>query len=81
MLGYCTDTGKTTHLMQQRLSACNALILEFNHNLQLLKNGPYPPALQQRLHQIHIHLIAHDYFGGSQSLPRPHGQVSFASRP
>lgn len=60
VLGYCTDTGKTTHLMQQRLSFCNALILEFNHNLQLLKNGPYPPALQQRVRSPQGHLANED---------------------
>jgi phosphoribosyl 1,2-cyclic phosphodiesterase len=60
VLGYCTDTGKTTQLMQQRLSCCNALILEFNHNLQLLKNGPYPPALQQRVRSPHGHLANED---------------------
>lgn len=59
-LGYCTDTGKTTQLMQQRLSGCNALILEFNHNLHLLKNGPYPPALQQRVRSPHGHLANED---------------------
>ena len=31
-LGYCTDTGKVSHLMQQRLRNCNGLILEFNHD-------------------------------------------------
>jgi phosphoribosyl 1,2-cyclic phosphodiesterase len=59
-LGYCTDTGKVTHLMQQRLSACDALILEFNHNLQMLKNGPYPPALQQRVRSSQGHLANED---------------------
>ena len=53
-------TGKATHLMQQRLSFCNALILEFNHNLQLLKNGPYPPALQQRVRSPQGHLANED---------------------
>lgn len=59
-IGYCTDTGRTSHLMRQRLSACNAIILEFNHNLQLLKNGPYPPALQQRVRSSQGHLANED---------------------
>lgn len=59
-LGYCTDTGKVTHLMQQRLSGCTGLILEFNHNLQMLKNGPYPPALQQRVRSSQGHLANED---------------------
>jgi phosphoribosyl 1,2-cyclic phosphodiesterase len=59
-IGYCTDTGKVTHLMQQRLAGCDALILEFNHNLQMLKNGPYPPALQQRVRSSQGHLANED---------------------
>ncbi len=55
-LGYCTDTGKVSHLMAHRLAGCSALILEFNHNLELLKNGPYPLPLQQRVRSSHGHL-------------------------
>ncbi|MFH0780365.1 MAG: MBL fold metallo-hydrolase [Pseudomonadota bacterium] len=55
-IGYCTDTGKISHLMTQRLSGCNALILEFNHNLEMLKNGPYPLLLQQRVRSSMGHL-------------------------
>ncbi|PID77037.1 MAG: MBL fold metallo-hydrolase [Deltaproteobacteria bacterium] len=55
-LGYCTDTGKATHLMAQRLKECNGLILEFNHDPEMLKNGPYPLALQQRVRSEHGHL-------------------------
>lgn len=55
-LGYCTDTGKVTRLMELRLARCHGLILEFNHNLELLKNGPYPLPLQQRVRSAHGHL-------------------------
>lgn len=55
-LGYCTDTGKTSHLMARRLGGCKALILEFNHNQEMLKNGPYPLALQQRVRSSLGHL-------------------------
>jgi phosphoribosyl 1,2-cyclic phosphodiesterase len=59
-VGYCTDTGKVTHLMLQRLQGCNALILEFNHNLEMLKNGPYPLPLQQRVRSNMGHLSNED---------------------
>lgn len=59
-LGYCTDTGKTTHLMAARLRLCDAVILEFNHDPQLLKEGPYPLALQQRVRSSHGHLANED---------------------
>ena len=59
-LGYCTDTGKVSHLIGKRLEGCNALILEFNHNLQMLKNGPYPLPLQQRVRSSRGHLSNED---------------------
>lgn len=59
-LGYCTDTGKVTQLMRVRLARCHGQILEFNHNLEMLKNGPYPLALQQRIRSAHGHLVNED---------------------
>ena len=48
-IGYCTDTGRVTKLMQHRLGGCHALILESNHDPELLRNGPYPAFLKQRV--------------------------------
>ncbi len=59
-LGYCTDTGKVTHLMTRRLQGCNGLVLEFNHDPQMLKTGPYPLVLQQRVRSSHGHLSNQD---------------------
>lgn len=59
-LGYCTDTGAVSHLMATRLSKCQGLILEFNHNLGLLKDGPYPLFLQQRVRSSQGHLSNED---------------------
>ncbi len=59
-IGYCTDTGKVTHLMAARLQNCDALILEFNHDPDMLKMGPYPLALQQRVRSSHGHLANED---------------------
>jgi len=59
-LGYCTDTGSVTKLMELRLAGCHGLILEFNHNLEMLKNGPYPASLQQRVRSRHGHLANED---------------------
>ncbi len=55
-LGYCTDIGKVTALVGRHLADCNALVLEFNHDLEMLKNGPYPLQLQQRVKSSHGHL-------------------------
>lgn len=59
-LGYCTDTGKVTLLMRQRLQGCNGLILEFNHDLKMLAEGPYPFFLQQRVRSSQGHLANGD---------------------
>ena len=59
-LGYCTDTGKVSHLMERRLTGCNGLVLEFNHNPEMLKNGPYPLSLQQRVRSSQGHLSNED---------------------
>lgn len=59
-LGYCTDTGKVTHLMGQRLKKCHGVILECNHDPILLKNGPYPLSLQQRVRSSQGHLANKD---------------------
>lgn len=59
-VGYCTDTGQVSHLMATRLAGCNGLILEFNHNLDMLKNGPYPLPLQQRVRSSQGHLCNED---------------------
>ena len=59
-VGYCTDTCQVSHLMARRLAGCNGLILEFNHNLEMLKNGPYPLPLQQRVRSSRGHLSNED---------------------
>lgn len=59
-LAYCTDTGRVSRLVSQRLTGCHGLILEFNHDPKMLKEGPYPPALQQRVRSDHGHLANED---------------------
>lgn len=59
-LGYCTDTGTTTRLMEVRLARCHGLVLEFNHNLEMLRKGPYPIPLQQRVRSTLGHLANED---------------------
>lgn len=56
----CTDTGKISQLVRQRLRGCNVLVLEFNHDPQMLKEGPYSPALQQRVRSDQGHLSNED---------------------
>ncbi len=48
-LGMLTDAGAVTSHIRAVLADCDALILESNHDLGLLRCGPYPPALQRRV--------------------------------
>jgi phosphoribosyl 1,2-cyclic phosphodiesterase len=48
-LGMLTDAGAVTAHIRGVLADCDALILECNHDLGLLRCGPYPPALQRRV--------------------------------
>lgn len=48
-LGVLTDAGCATPYMETVLTACNALILECNHDLDMLWNGPYIRSLKQRV--------------------------------
>lgn len=48
-LGVLTDAGHITRHMVTMLSACEALVLECNHDAGLLAAGPYPPALKRRV--------------------------------
>lgn len=48
-LGVLTDTGSITAHIQETLSGCDALVLECNHDLEMLMNGPYPLSLKKRV--------------------------------
>ena len=48
-LGHATDLGKVTPLVRERLSGASALLVESNHDIDMLHAGPYPWALKQRI--------------------------------
>ena len=55
-LGLLTDTGASTPHIERMLSGIDALVLECNHDLALLMNGPYPPTLKRRISGRYGHL-------------------------
>ncbi|APG26831.1 MBL fold metallo-hydrolase [Syntrophotalea acetylenivorans] len=55
-VGVLTDLGMTTRLVVERYRHCRVLILEFNHDQQMLMEGPYPWHLKQRIRSNHGHL-------------------------
>ncbi len=48
-LGVLTDLGSVSSHVQQAFSQCDALLLEANHDVDLLMEGPYPPSLKRRV--------------------------------
>ncbi len=48
-LGVLTDTGSLTDYIRRALDRCDALLLECNHDVQMLAAGRYPPALKARV--------------------------------
>lgn len=49
VLGLLTDLGSISAHVESEYRACETLLLEFNHDLDMLARGPYPPALKQRV--------------------------------
>ena len=48
-IGLLTDAGSITAHMREVLGGLDALVLECNHDLDMLWNGPYPQPLKQRI--------------------------------
>jgi len=62
-LGVLTDAGCGTAHMEQILSGCHALVLECNHDTEMLMNGDYPYSLKQRVGGRFGHLNNQDAAG------------------
>lgn len=55
-VGYVTDCGKMNDSILSYLKGCDVIILESNHDVDMLKNGPYPKQLQARILSRYGHL-------------------------
>ena len=55
-LGIVLDLGYLSNLVLERLRGCDGIIMESNHDVQMLKVGPYPWALKQRVMSRRGHL-------------------------
>ncbi|MFN3885227.1 MAG: MBL fold metallo-hydrolase, partial [Rhodocyclaceae bacterium] len=55
-LGVLTDAGSITPHIVAMLKDCAALVLECNHDAEMLANGRYPPPLKQRIASAYGHL-------------------------
>jgi phosphoribosyl 1,2-cyclic phosphodiesterase len=48
-LGIATDLGGVTEKVRTGLCGCRAVVIESNHDVDMLLRGPYPPELKQRI--------------------------------
>ena len=55
-LGVLTDLGHATPHVLQHLAGCHALLLECNHDADMLASSAYPPFLKQRVGGRYGHL-------------------------
>jgi len=74
------DLGYISNLVVERLRGCDCLVLESNHDLQMLRVGPYPWALKQRVMSRRGHLsnetvaryLANDFDGRARHVVLAH---------
>ena len=55
-IGYATDIGYVTPEIEEALAGCDAVILESNHDYDMLMTGPYPYDLKKRIASRRGHL-------------------------
>lgn len=55
-LGVVTDLGMGSAMLTEAFQGCRALLLEFNHDLEMLQRGEYPPKLKARVAGDYGHL-------------------------
>jgi len=48
-IGHATDLGKVTPFVREKLKKSTALLVEANHDINMLEVGPYPWPLKQRI--------------------------------
>lgn len=56
LLGYFTDIGFLTASILKAISGCHRLVIESNHDVDMLRCGPYPEPLKRRILGEYGHL-------------------------
>ena len=52
----CTDLGVVTDDVRSKITACDAVLIESNHDVEMLRRGPYTAALKLRILSDEGHL-------------------------
>ena len=56
VFGFCTDFGHVTDEILEGLRGVDMALIEANHDVEMLRNGPYPTALKRRILSDNGHL-------------------------
>jgi phosphoribosyl 1,2-cyclic phosphodiesterase len=78
--GYATDLGYVPENVKLALRNCDVLLIESNHDLEMLRDGPYPWSVKQRVLSRVGHLsnaaaaefLTRDYDGGARYVVLAH---------
>jgi phosphoribosyl 1,2-cyclic phosphodiesterase len=79
-IGFATDLGYMPASVRDHLRGCNVLVMESNHDVEMLRSGPYPWSVKQRVMSRVGHLsneslaefFSSDYDGGAEYLVLAH---------
>lgn len=79
-VGICTDLGYVPASVRDHLRGCHVLMMESNHDVELLRGGPYPWSVKQRVMSRVGHLsndaladfLTSDYDGNAEFLILAH---------
>jgi phosphoribosyl 1,2-cyclic phosphodiesterase len=79
-VGFATDLGYMPTNVRNHLRGCSVLVMESNHDLEMLRSGPYPWSVKQRVMSRVGHLsndslaefFTNDYDGGAEYLVLAH---------
>lgn len=59
-IGYATDIGHITNEIRYNLLGCESVVIESNHDIDMLRTGPYPEDLKRRIASDRGHLSNSD---------------------
>ncbi len=79
-IGFATDLGYMPASVRNHLRGCTVLVMESNHDVEMLRSGPYPWSVKQRVMSRVGHLsnealaefFSSDYDGGAEYLVLAH---------
>jgi len=79
-IGFATDLGYMPASVRDHLRGCSILVMESNHDVEMLRSGPYPWSVKQRVmsrvghlsNQALAEFFSSDYDGGAEYLVLAH---------